>query len=167
MNQIALLNFDDVTDEEALGFRAREAVRAVVCDQGGKVALLHARVNSYYKLPGGGIEKEENIEEALRRECLEEIGCEVEIGEELGMIVEYRKQQNLRQTSYCYLAKLVGEKGKPNFTQSEINEGFEAVWLPLDEAIAKLKQGHSGNYMGDYMATRDLKFLETAAKIIV
>ena len=52
----------------------RKAVRAVVFDDENKVALINVLNRSYYKLPGGGIEESESMEDALKRECLEEIG---------------------------------------------------------------------------------------------
>ena len=53
----------------------RKAVRAVVFDNENKVALINVSKHNYYKLPGGGIENFESVEDALRRECLEEAGC--------------------------------------------------------------------------------------------
>ena len=34
-----------------------------------------------YDLPGGGVEKYENVQEALKREYFEETGVDVEVGE--------------------------------------------------------------------------------------
>ena len=38
-------------------FRIREAARAVVVDENGRVALLKVGKHSYHKLPGGGIDE--------------------------------------------------------------------------------------------------------------
>ncbi len=159
MKHITLINLESASDKEVQNYRIRNAVRAVVLDKDGHIALLHASKNTYYKLPGGGVEKGEDFEEALRRECREEIGCEIEITGELGLIVEYRKEGALKQTSYCYLAKVAGEKGYSDLTQSEIDEGFEIVWLTLEEAVKKLTESRPLRYGGDYMVARDLAFL--------
>jgi len=66
---------------------------------------------------------------ALERECQEEIGCDVEVVSEVGSIIEYRKIFTLKQTHNCYLAKVKGQKGTPDFTNDEKNNGFEQVWL--------------------------------------
>ena len=122
------------------GYDLREAARAVVTDNTGAVALLHVTSGNYYKLPGGGIDEDENVEDALARELMEEIGCQAEIVAPLGTVQEYRYYWNMNQLSYCYLARLVGEKGEPDFTDKERSEGFEIVWAKnIDEAIRLLE----------------------------
>ncbi len=166
MEQIKLINIRNVSDEEADGYKIREAARAIVFDSNKLVALLHATKTFYYKLPGGGIEKGETKEEALKRECLEEIGCNVKITGELGLTVEYRKEFNLKQISYCYIAELVGEKGVPHLEKDEAEEGFETVWVSLDEAIKKVKESKPIVLDGPYMVTRDLALLQSAKEKI-
>src|SRR3989344_4255145 len=134
MKKILLLNPEKVGEEEVKNYSVREAVRAIVQDGDGNIAPLHVTKSKYYKLPGGGIEKGEDKIEALRRECKDEIGSEIEILGEVGTIVEYRKMFNLKQISYCYLAKLKGKKGKSKFTNEEIEDAFEQVWLSYEES---------------------------------
>jgi 8-oxo-dGTP diphosphatase len=60
----------------------RTAARAVViCD--GKLLAIKMRDQRglYYILPGGGQQPGETLRETVRRECLEEVGVEVEVGE--------------------------------------------------------------------------------------
>ncbi len=92
MKQITLINLENVSTQEAEKFAVRTAARAIVFDENNNIALLHATKYDYFKLPGGGIEKGEDPESAMRRECLEEIGCNVEVTGELGTILEYRKR---------------------------------------------------------------------------
>ena len=91
-------------------FRERRAARAVVFDGERKVALLHSMKNRYHKLPGGGVEEGEDLEAALRRELLEEIGCAVSGIREVGAIEEYRNKFKLHQFSYCYVVDVSGER---------------------------------------------------------
>ena len=44
-----------------------------------KIAIFYKSNKNEYKLPGGGMENDENPEEAFKREVLEETGCVVEI----------------------------------------------------------------------------------------
>ena len=98
MKTIKLINPENVSEEEVKKYRVREAGRAVVVDENGMIALLHVTKENYYKLPGGGIEDTEDKMIALKRECKEEIGCDVEVIGEVGTIVEYRKICTLKQT---------------------------------------------------------------------
>lgn len=148
-------------------FRQRHAVRAVVLDDQGRVALLHATVHNYHKLPGGGIDDGEDKIAALERELMEEIGCKATITGEIGEVHEFRDQWQLFQTSYCYLAKLSGEQLAPSFTDEEIAEDFEAVWArDIDEAIAILAAEPVKHYDSHFMTRRDLHVLQSARRMI-
>ena len=157
----------------------RKAVRAVLMDDERKIALLNVTKKNYHKLPGGGAKTEENDFEALRRECLEEIGCDITIEEELGIIKEFRDQFEQEQDSHCYLAKVKGPKGEPKFTAKEIRQGFipewvsqeesrgtDPEWLVIDRAIEILKTDQPADYEGEFIQKRDLMFLVEAKKYL-
>ena len=116
MKQVAKINPRNVSEQEVTTYSLREAARAIVFDKDKNIALLLVGRDKYYKLPGGGIEEGEDRMFGLQRECYEEIGCAVEVVGEVGYTVEYWKEDNERQTSYCYIAKVVGEKGEPDYT---------------------------------------------------
>lgn len=166
MKQLAIINPEQANIEEAQSYRLRETARAVVFNVEGNVAILHATKNLYYKLPGGGLEDGEDHVEALRRECLEEIGFDVEVITELGQVEEYRKLHELRQVSYCYAARTIGEQMPTNLMQDEVEEGFETVWLPLEKALAAVRASTPTVYAGQYMVPRDIAILEATLKTI-
>jgi len=143
--------------------KERRASRAIVFDKDGKIALLHVTKKHYHKLPGGGMETGESIEDALRREVSEEIGCSIENIRELGIIEEFRNKFSLHQLSYCFLADLTGEKGDSHLEQGEIADGFKLEWLGITEAIKTL-EGETGveDYQGKFIQIRDLAFLRAA-----
>jgi len=146
----------------------RHASRAVLLDEHNKIALLNVSKWAYYKLPGGGIDEGESKEEALHRECLEEAGCRIKIIEEIGQIVEHRGKWNILQTSYCYVAKVLGDKGSPNFEQGEIDDGFKLIWVDMDEALNLVKNSRpdDGTYDGKFIVRRDAVILAEAKKLI-
>ena len=142
----------------------RRASRAVVFDKDKKIALLYVAEKNFHKLPGGGIEEGESIEAALRREVMEEIGCAVENIRELGVVEEFRGKFSLHQISYCFLADLLGEKGIPHLEPDEIADGFQTVWMSLDEAIATLAgEASVEDYEGKFIEKRDLVILRRTA----
>lgn len=144
-------------------FDRREAVRAVIINDLGQVALLNVSNRGFHKLPGGGIEPNEDKTEALAREVLEEVGCEIEIAAELGEVVEYRDKWHQVQTSFCYFAEKVGAQQKNSLTDKEREDGFEIVWAKdLDAAIATVEADHPSGYDGKRMKPRDLAILKTA-----
>lgn len=152
---------------DPIGFSERKAARAVVLDSQNRIYLLNVRSHSYHKLPGGGIEEGENIEIALERELLEEIGCRAKVIKEVGIVIEYRDQFKLKQTSYCYLAKQTGAEQAPAFEESEISEGFEKVMASnIDQAIQTLEKDTPDNYEGMFIRLRDLRLLRAAQPLI-
>lgn len=166
MKEINILNPENVTIEESGVFSVREAARAVVVDECGMIALLYVARDDYYKLPGGGIEGSEDPITALKRECQEEIGCEIEVSDELGLITEYRKKFSIKQISYCYVARVSGEKKIPEFTNDEIEHEFEVVWLTFDDAKAALERSSLQEYESIYIVPRDQTLLEAAKKYL-
>jgi len=144
----------------------RHAVRAVVIDKNEKVAILSANDGEHYKIPGGGIDKCESLTDALRREVLEETGCEIEticgIGEQ-----EFESSDSARiHHSVCYLAKVKGNKGKPNFDDYEKERKFKLLWVDIDNAIKLLEECKPEYAFNTEIVKRDLKFLYSARNLI-
>jgi 8-oxo-dGTP pyrophosphatase MutT (NUDIX family) len=87
-----ILGISGDTKEE---FKIKKSARAVLFNEEDKVAIMYVSKENYHKLPGGSFEGEENLEEALKREVLEETGFVVkDIGQEVGMILEFRSDKN-------------------------------------------------------------------------
>ena len=171
MKIIKQISNDDIGEKRTAKVfdRFRQASRAVIFD-GDRIALLFVASGSYHKLPGGGLEKDESPEQALNREAKEEIGCEIEIISELGGIIEYKEYPDtgsLKHESLGYIAKVVGERGRHDFTQTEKDLGFEPVqWFTIDEAIEALKSDHPVGYQGKFIKVRDLVFLNEAKRLL-
>lgn len=165
MQHLLTLNPENVSEEEIQNYSIREASRAIVVDENKNIALLNVSKHGYYKLPGGGIEYGESRLEALQRECIEETGCNITILEEIGSIIEYRKIFELKQTSYCYLVGVKGNKAIPSFTQGELDDSFKLEWLSYEKALANLNQNLTTDFEGkEYIVPRDATFLKKAAE---
>ena len=167
MEKLRIINPANITEEESKKLQPRLAARGVVFDEENNVAVLPVSNHNYYKLPGGGIEDGEEKIEAFRRECLEEIGFDVEVISELGIIVEYRTKFSMIQTSYCYIGKVIGTKKEIALTEHEMSQGFkDPQWVPFEEAYKLVSTSQPNNYEGEFIKERDTLILETARKFI-
>jgi len=150
---------DQELPEDKSKLKIRQAVRAILFDENNLIPLLFVAQHNYHKIPGGGILKGEDKVKALRRECREEVGCEIEIIGEIGKIIEFRSKWDLMQTSYCYFGK-IKSKGLPSFTKKELSQDFRIIWVTLEDAIEKAKNDQPSNYEGLFIRERDLEFLK-------
>jgi 8-oxo-dGTP diphosphatase len=146
-------------------FKNRKASRVILFDEDNLIPLLFVSKYNYHKLPGGGIDEGEDRDAALIRECLEEVGSEIEVSGEVGKIVEFRSKYKLRQISYCYYGKIIS-KGEPDFTEKELSQGFKVIWLSLDDAISQVENDNPEGYTGSFIQKRDLVFLKKLKQII-
>ncbi len=150
-----------IEPKESAGFlEVRNAVRAVVFDAEGRVGVAHVADGNYWKIPGGGVEKGESFVQALERELMEEAGVKATVEGEIGVIIEHRDQWKQLQISYCYRARVEGEKQVPKFDETEREEGFSFHWLPYGEALQKFRGNTSLTYESQFMQTRDGIFLK-------
>lgn len=70
----------------------RVGVYAVIFDQ-ERVLLAHRRDIDWWNLPGGGMEPDETVEEAMRREVREETGLDVVVERLIGVYSKPQKQE--------------------------------------------------------------------------
>jgi len=163
------------SDKRGVCYRLRKAARALVFNQEGQIALfrkkqtclLFVSKHNYHKLPGGGVEKGEDLLAALQREVLEETGCSVEVrSQNVGIIIEYRDEYEELQISYCFVADVVGQPRAASFTEKEISDGFQLQWVNVDQAIDTLKSDQPDDYLGKFIKQRDLEFLLKAKEVL-
>jgi ADP-ribose pyrophosphatase YjhB (NUDIX family) len=162
----------DVTGSQAeegeILYKIRKAARAVIFNRDREIAVMFVSRDGYHKLPGGGVERDEDLEMALKREVAEEMGCNIEIRpQSIGVIIEYRNSHKLLQISYCFIADAVGDKpGEISYTEREKEQGLQLEWMRLDEAIEVLGKEAPTEYVGQFIHKRDLLFLQRAKEII-
>ena len=148
--------------------RLRLGARGIVIREDGKIAIFNKSNKNEYKLPGGGIEEDENPEEAFKREVLEETGCKVEIIKELGTTEEYKSLDNFKQISYVFVGKVLEDTKQLNVTQKEKDEGARLVWETLENALKVVTESYDkliaskyeSVYHTRFIVLRDRKILE-------
>jgi len=147
---------------EQLGknYELRKSARAILLNAEGNIATQYLKTYTFHKLPGGGIDPGESLEEALKREVAEEVGCDCEIVRPVGMIIEYRNKYSMLHISVCFVAKVVGEIGEPKLEKGEIEEGQTTLWLPPEEVLVKMKKDEPKKFEGYFILKRETTFLE-------
>lgn len=82
---------------------------AIFIDQGQVLLLRQAYGDKRWGLPGGGVEPGETIYEAIRRECLEELGVAVEVQAFTGLYYhsEFNSQVGIFRCGIMELHKII------------------------------------------------------------
>ena len=145
----------------------RNSAKAIIIKDGKLLTTKNqSRTGIFYILPGGGQEFGETLHETLKRECCEEIGCNVEVGELL-WIREYRGwrhefgegQHAIEFMFRCSLKSGIDEKvaSEPDTYQIGVEwikieeiakyRFYPQVLKPLIKSINKNKT--SPSYLGD------------------
>lgn len=147
--------------------------RGIILDEEKNVALVGTKVNTFYLLPGGGIHKNETLEEGVIRECLEEAGCIVTLEYNVGYIDDYRTRDKKHCITHCYIARVVGEKKLLELTEEEAANGLHVTWVPIQNALEILQnevaQLHAGKvtfYNTGFNILRDALFIKKAIEIL-
>jgi len=94
---------------------------------------------AWYLLPGGGQDHGETLIEAVKRECLEEIGANIEVGE-IKLIREYigknhefaTSDSSVHQIEFYFECRLISDVDEDLATQPD--DGQTGIkWIPLDK----------------------------------
>lgn len=138
---------------EQLSFRI--GAYAIIIER-GKVLLQRSRYNSYY-LPGGAIEKGEEIVAAVRRETQEETGYTVRVGRLIDITTTFFEPvagYPFHALSIFY--RCTRQPGKPRCTkmcelEKEYIVGFE--WVRLSQ-LSKIKFDGNGTKRAIQLAAK-------------
>ena len=128
--------FDSANYEQGWETFKREAVRAIIIDENGRLAMVESLRDRCYKFPGGGIETGESHADALIRETMEETGLSI-ISESIrlfGMIREKRagivgEREIFEQFSYYYTAKVSDVISAQRLDGYEAEAGYVLRWV--------------------------------------
>ena len=117
----------------------RPSVRGIII-RDNRIAMMHSLKYDYYKLPGGGIEEGESLEETLVREVKEESGLVVKESsiKEFGLVRRIEKgmiEDIFIQENYYFLCDAEDEISSQDLDDYEADEGFTLEFVTPDYAI--------------------------------
>lgn len=165
-----LLGVNDYKDYlESFKVINRTSARMIIIED-GKIFLSHAKRNNTYKLPGGGVNDNEDIITTAIRETLEEVGVVVDKKsiKEYGYYIEkwksvrpYEDNYIWQNTSYYYIANKVSLTSISP-TSSEIYDMCESVLVDIDKAIIDNERyiKKMGNLLKDRILIREVEILK-------
>lgn len=140
--------------------KPRRTVRTILKNEEDKIALMYMAKYNIYMFPGGGIEDGEGLEEALRREILEETGCSCRIIKELGYIYENRGALDYTQESFYYITEKIGEQAEVMLTEDEEENMTSYNWYSIEEAHERLLNSAHETLQQKFLQARDLAVLD-------
>ncbi|KAK0724047.1 hypothetical protein B0H67DRAFT_679772 [Lasiosphaeris hirsuta] len=123
------------TEQPNTTYVDRHAVRVVTFNAAGKVAIIYAARDNYYKPRAAG--------------CV-------------AMTREFRG--DLWQVSFCYCADLVNDNGRPSLTEGEIGDELSHEWIDVEEAMRTMARVEPTSELGRYIKERHLYLPEVATR---
>ncbi len=115
-------------------YTERPGAYAIICNVQKQVAIVETPTGFF--LPGGGIEKGESPEQALKREILEEIGMKTKINSKLGEAAQYLysriEKRAFNKLGYFYVTEIIGPPGEASETEHWL------LWMNKKDAVQKL-----------------------------
>ncbi len=140
----------------------RPSARAIIVKD-GRLVMLYSQKHRYYKLPGGGIEPDESIVDAMMREVREETGLTVipETVREYGYVHRIEKgkfEPIFVQDNYYFFCETAEKMQETALTPEECEEGFVLAHPTPQEAIAANQLAATGDLA--VMLQRENRVLE-------
>lgn len=138
-------------------------VGAIVINK-GKLLVIKDRFSAGYKLPGGHIDKNESIKDALKREVDEETGINIEF-ESIINIGHFRNGQFGESNLYIVCtAKALSEK----ITINDLSEIVKAKWIdPTDFLNSNEVNAYNKSVVQAAITNKELKLKEQKIKLKV
>lgn len=120
--------------------RFRNSAKAVIIKDNKLLSIEKVdEVGPWYLLPGGGQEFGETLIDALKRECMEEVGADVEVGkmilcrEYIGKNHEFAEtDSDFHQVEFYFYCKLISNINESAATQPDIGQ-TGVRWLSLTD----------------------------------
>ena len=149
----------------------RHIARAIVFDDDGFFYFIRAERDDLFgqavtiETPGGGVEKGEDLDTAIRRELSEELGVEVEVICKIGVVSDYYNVIHRHNISNYFLCR-IKSFGEKHLTKDEIEDfHLSTMKLTADEVIAEYEK-RAETPLGRLVGRRELPVFYRAKEIL-
>lgn len=149
----------------------RMIVRAIVVDDEDNFYFVRVNRDDMFgkatliETSGGGVEKDEDLETAIKRELKEELGANVNVVCKIGVVSDYYNLINRHNLNNYYLCKIISF-GDKHLTKDEIEDfHLETLKLKYEEALEEYKNCRNSP-LGRLIANREVPVLIRAKQII-
>ena len=149
----------------------RTIVRAIVFDEEDKFYFVKAvRDDDFGKATlietsGGGVEENEELLDAIKRELKEELGVEVDVICKIGVVSDYYNLIHRHNINNYFLCK-IKSFGDKNLTKEEMDD-FHLSTLRLSyEEACKEYEYRANSKLGKLISNRELPILHRAKEIL-
>lgn len=149
-------------DSDFLIESKRQAVRGLVVTPDEKVLVMTYGKYDFSVLPGGGLEEGETLEQACRREILEETGFQCRWISQLCQIDDYRKNEQLLQIHYGFVAGVSESKLAQNLDEDEKSDKVYLELLTLEELDKRFSSKQPHTEQQKLLRQRDKLILQEA-----
>ena len=160
------------TQYQENGFtHTRVTSRGIVLDEEGRIALhlIHRDDifgnETYYEAPGGGVDEGESLEQAVIRECKEELGEDIEVLRALGVVKDAYNLIHRKNENHYFLCKKLNQ-GEKHFVSEGDSLIQKTIWVSLEKGIALLKK-QSDQGVSALVKARELPILEEARRVLL
>lgn len=149
----------------------RNIVRAIVYDDEGYFYFVRAERDDDFgkatviETSGGGVEGDENLSEAIKRELIEELGAEVAVICKIGVVEDYYNLIHRHNINNYYLCRVTAF-GDKHLTEDEIKRWhLSTLKLSFDEAVCEY-ESNKNSKLGRIIRARELPVLLRAKEIL-
>ena len=109
--------------------------RALIFNQENKLLTVQHHRSNFWSLPGGKVEKNEDLKSCLTREIFEELGVECEV-QNLAFVHEFQWSENSDITTEFFFIVKIKEKNDENFSGTFTEQELKKIsWNVLDETL--------------------------------
>lgn len=126
-NFLNKISEDYLPEKDISNYEIRPTVRVFVLDKDKNIGLIKNPEAGVLFPPGGGIEKNEEIFEAVQREVAEELGVFCEMVDNLGVLEHYHEKWMKFFVIHHVYAKSDRTEFKIDYEEYDTN--FEKVWM--------------------------------------